>query len=146
MAVFEPRGTRRCGPGLTIWACCGRPRGRAPEYCYRRRRAQRADHTPRFAKNYRRTAHPYSCRSSNLQNIAKHVVEAELVRRETSNRRRECEPIAALSIHAALVRMQLTEFQISMIDIAAELRRTIAAVTRRRRSRARRVFPLSLRR
>ena len=82
---------------------------------------------------------------SPLPDIAKHVVETELVWRETANRRCECIAVAALSIHAALARMLLTEVQITMIDVAAEFRRTIATVTRRRRSTARRVFPLSLR-
>jgi hypothetical protein len=82
---------------------------------------------------------------SPLPDITKHVVEAESVWRETANRRCEGKPIAARSIHVALARMPLTEIQISMIDVAAELRSTVATVTRRCRSRTRRVFPLSLR-
>ena len=82
---------------------------------------------------------------SPIHDIAKHIVEAESVRRKTSNRRRECIPVAARSIHPAIARMLLTVIEITNIGVAAELRRIIATVTRRRRSRARRVFPLSLR-
>ena len=82
---------------------------------------------------------------SPIHDIAKHIVEAVLVRRKTSNRRRECIPVAACSIHVAIARMLLTIIQITNIGLAADLRRIIATVTRRRRSRARRVFPLSLR-
>src|SRR5205823_8681114 len=82
---------------------------------------------------------------SPIHDIAKHVVNAELVRRKTSNRRRECIPVAAPSIRPAIARMLLTVIQITNIGVAADLRRIIAKVTRRRRSRARRIFPLSLR-
>ena len=82
---------------------------------------------------------------SPIHDIAKHIVEAELVRRKTSNLRRECIPVAARSIHPAIARILLTIIQITNIAVAAEFRRIIATVTRRRRSRARRVFPLSLR-
>lgn len=37
--MFWPRGTRRCGRGPTIWPRGGLPSERAPEYCYRHRRA-----------------------------------------------------------------------------------------------------------
>src|SRR5689334_13357561 len=81
-----------------------------------------------------------------IHDIAKLIVEAELVRRKTSNRRREYIPVAARSIHPAnIARMLLAIIQISNIAIATELCRIITAVTRRRRSRACRVFPLSLR-
>jgi hypothetical protein len=83
---------------------------------------------------------------SPLPDIAKHVVEAELVWRETANRRRESKSVAALSIYAALTRMCPTEVPIGMIDVTAELRGSITAVTRRCCSRPRGVFPLSLRR
>src|SRR5215831_4815432 len=82
---------------------------------------------------------------SPIHDVAKHIVEAELVRRKTFSRRRECIPVAACSIHPAIARMLLKIIQITNIGVAAELRRIIAKVTRRRRSRARRVLPLSLR-
>src|SRR5437868_3273497 len=41
--------------------------------------------------------------------------------------------------------MLLTIVQIANIGVAAELRRIVAPITRRRRSRARRIFPLGLR-
>src|SRR5439155_23112405 len=82
---------------------------------------------------------------SPIHDIAQHIVEAESVRRKTSNRRRECIPVAPRSIHPAIARMLLNIIQITNIGVAAELRRIIAKVTRRRRSRARRIFPLSLR-
>ena len=56
-----------------------------------------------------------------IHDIAKHVVEAELVRRKTSNRRREYIPVAARSIHPAIARMLLAIIQIGNIAIAAEL-------------------------
>ena len=58
---------------------------------------------------------------SPIHDIAKHIVEAELVRRKTSNRRRECIPVAARSIHPAIARMLLTIIQITNIGGAAEL-------------------------
>ena len=81
---------------------------------------------------------------SPLPDIAKHIVEPELVWRETANRRCESVAVAALSIHVALGRMSITEVEITMIDVAAEFRRAIATVTCRRRASAGRVFPLSL--
>src|SRR6185369_433594 len=82
---------------------------------------------------------------SPVQDIAKHIVEAEPVRRKTFNRRRECISVAARSIYPIVAGMLLAIVQITKIGVTAELHRIIATVTRRRRSRARRVFPLSLR-
>src|SRR5258708_6735557 len=100
---------------------------------------------PRRAISRRATIVGVPAIFSPIHDIAKHIVEAESVRRKTSNRRRECIPVAARSIHPAVARMLLTIIQIANIGVAAELRRIIATVTRRRRSRARRVFPLRLR-
>ena len=55
-------------------------------------------------------------------------------------------PVATRSIHPAIARMLLAIIQITNVAVAAELRRIVATVTRRRRSRARRVSPLSLHR
>src|SRR5215831_13138452 len=49
---------------------------------------------------------------SPIHDIAKHIVEAESVRRKTSNWRREYIPVAARSIHSAVARMLLTIIQI----------------------------------
>ena len=65
---------------------------------------------------------------SPIHDVAKHIAEAELVRRKTSNRRRECIPVAARSIHPAIARMLLKIIQITNIGVAADLRRIIATV------------------
>src|SRR5215813_14728455 len=63
---------------------------------------------------------------SPIHDVAKHIVEAELVRRKTFNRRRECIPVAACSIHPAIARMLLTIIQITNIAVTAYLPRIIA--------------------
>src|SRR5580765_5355868 len=53
-----------------------------------------------------------------IHDIAKHIVEAELVRRKTSSRRGGYIPVAARAIHPAIARMLLKIIQITNIGVA----------------------------